>query len=189
MGLKKNFYLIILILSTIFSFTQAQESFITKENSNPTSLNNSTNKNIDNFPFQFGLEYGTTIKLKDKQFFNYGYWFSAGLNLYAKRIWLKSEFGTLKLNDELGGNASYFFLGFSGVPFAFKQHKISISFGLSYYSSQPVYALSFAAGANYLYSFNRFISMTAGIKMPAFGKNRYNEFFHNPMFTVGVQIF
>jgi hypothetical protein len=189
MELKKNFYLTILILSTIISFAQAQELFLSNNNLECGFLFRNSDNNLDNFPFQFGLEYGTTVKFKDKPFFINGYWFSAGLSLYAKRIFLRSEFGTLKLNSELGDNASYFFLGFSGVPFAFKQHKISLSFGLSRYSGKSTFGLAFGASANYIYSIYKFFSLTAGFKMPVFKKSSYDEFYHNPMLTFGIQIF
>ena len=145
--------------------------------------------NLKYFPFQFGFEYGTTIRIKDKNYFAYGYWVYANLNFYDKRFFLTSEFGTLKLNEDLGNNASYLFLGLTGIPLVYKQHKLSISFGLSYYNSETTYALAFAGSIDYLYSINKYLSIIGGLKFPSIRKARYNEYFHNPMITVGIQIF
>lgn len=143
---------------------------------------------LTNFPFQFGFEYGTSIKLKYDNFFKFGYWVFSNLNLYRKRIFLRGEFGSLKLNEDLGETTSYVFLGFSGIPLVYKEHKLSLSFGISFYSSKTQQGMAFAGGIQYIYSINKYLSINAGIKYPSIRKARYNEYFYNPMFTIGFQL-
>lgn len=148
-----------------------------------------TTNNLKNFPFQFGLEYGTAVKIKNKKIFKLGYWFFANLNLYDKRVFLKSECGSLKLNEDLGSNASYFFLGFSGIPFVYKNHKLSFSLGSSFYNSEQQKGLAFAGSMQYLFSLNKYLSFIVGLNLPTIRKAKNNEYYHNPMITIGFQIF
>lgn len=171
--------------------TEKDYSVFSSDIGKPPKYNNNlrTTNNIKKFPFQFGLEYGSTIRIKDKNYFDYGYWVYVNLNLYVKRIYLTSEFGVLKPNKNLGNNASYLFLGLTGIPLVYRQHKLSISFGLSYYNSETTYALAFAGSIDYLFSINKYLSIIGGLKFPSIRKARYNEYFYNPMITIGFQIF
>lgn len=153
------------------------------------SLHSVTDYNLKNFPFQFGFEYETAIKIKNKNYFNYGFWLYANVNLYHKRLFIKAEYGSLKMNEELNGNAPYLFLGFSGIPFSYKQHNISISLGASMYAFIKFGIFSYSGSISYFYRINRYFSVIGGIKLPAIQESRYNEYFHNPMFTVGIQLF
>jgi len=160
--------------------TAASKNFFILQNS----------KNLKNFPFKFGFQFGSSIDIKGKSFLINGYWVFVNLNIYDKRILVRSEFGALKLNEELGGDAAkYFFLGFLGVPVVYKQHKLSLSLGLSYYSSKPQYGIGFAGSVEYTYMINRYFSVTTGIKFPSIRKAIYDEYFYNPMLTIGFQIF
>lgn len=150
-----------------------------------------TNKNsITNLPFQIGLEFGPAIPLKEKKYFYNGWWIYGNVNLYSKRIFLRFAYGNLKLNEGLGGTAPYIQIGASAIPFVYKQHSVCFNLGICLYTlNKHAGIVTFSAGLNYLYRFNQYVSVTAGIQMPVIRKSHYNEYFQNPFLTVGVLFF
>lgn len=105
---------IIIIFICIFitdCFSQINLSYHNYTVNNKQSLHSNSGNNLSNFPIQFGFEFGSALPLKEKKYFYNGYWLYAQLNLYSKRLFIKAEYGNLKMNEELNGNASYLFFG------------------------------------------------------------------------------
>jgi len=178
-----------LILSVSFAFSQ---SSLDEDNSiiiHFPKHSNAGSKSLDNLPFQVGFVYGSAVQINGENYFHYGYWVYANVNLYHKRVFITTEYGGLKMNKDLDGTASYLSLGCSVIPFAYKQHSISMYLGMSYYSYNKIGMIFPTAELSYLYRFNRYISVKGGIKLPSIQKPRYNEYNHNPMLTFGLQLF
>jgi len=153
------------------------------------NFQNKNEINFTQFPFQLGFEGGPTIKIKEKNFFEFGFWAFLKLNLYKKIVFLRSECGSLGLHKDLGNNAFYFFIGNAIDPIKIKQHSVSINFGLAYYGSKDQKSISLSSGLEYLFKLYKEISVIAGIKYPIIKSSRYNEFYYNPIFTIGLQLF
>lgn len=150
---------------------------------------NAGSKSLDNLPFQVGFVYGSAVKVNGENYFHYGYWVYANVNLYHKRLFITTEYGGLKMNKDLDGTATYLSLGCSVIPFVFKQHSIGIYLGLSYYSYNKIGMIFPTAELSYLYRLNRYISVKGGIKLPSIQKPRESKYYHNPMVTLGLQLF
>ena len=180
--------LLYLFLAGIMFTLHSQEIGLKDLGNKGTELR--VSNNLSNLPFQIGLEFGPAIPLKEKKYFYNGWWIYGNVNLYSKRIFLRAVYGNLNTNNELGNNASYISFGFCGLPFVLKQHSVSFNAGLSMFSTDDNKAIiAFSAGLHYLYRFNQYVSVTAGIQMPVIRKSHYNEYFQNPFLTVGVLFF
>jgi len=189
-------YLIIFILS-IYSLNAvacfSQENTSINPNAKSVSTTNSSvhfSNKVSALTFQIGLEFGPAIPLKEKKYFYNGWWIFGHVNLYNKRIFLRAAYGNLNTNNEIGNTAPYISLGFTGVPLVINQHSISINAGLCMFSPKDNSTImAFSAGVNYLYRFNRYVSLSAGIQMPVIRKSHYDEYYHNPFATIGVVFF
>lgn len=180
--------LLYLFLAGILFTLYSQEIELKDLGNKGTELSESNT--LSNLPFQIGLEFGPAIPLKEKKYFNNGWWIYGNVNLYSKRIFLRFAYGNLKLNEELGGIAPYLQFGGSAIPFTYKQHSVSINLGICFYSiDKRAGLITYCAGLNYLYRFNEYVSVTGGIQMPVIRESRYNEHFQNPFLTLGVLFF
>ncbi len=150
---------------------------------------NAVSKSLDNLHFQVGFVYGSAVKLKGENYFYYGYWVYANVNLYHKRFFVTTEYGGLKMNEDLNGTATYLSLGGSAIPFIYKHHSVSIHLGLSYYSYNKIGMIFPTVELSYLYRINKYISVKGGIKLPSIQKPRESKYYHNPMITLGLQLF
>lgn len=195
---------IAVLFTTLHAFSQYSPEYTTRISSIPNSTvfkkdvpisihfpehSIAGSKGLDNLPFQVGFGYGSAVKLKGENYFHFGYWVFANINLYQKRFFVTTEYGGLKMNEDIDGTASYLSLGFSVIPFAFKHHSISMHLGLSYYSYNKIGMIYPTAELSYLYRFNRYLSVKGGIKLPSIQKPRENQYYHNPMVTIGLQLF
>ncbi|HRE12498.1 MAG TPA: hypothetical protein PK605_01460 [Ignavibacteria bacterium] len=178
--------LLYFILAGLFTSVYSQESEVSFNKSADFKGNNS----LSDLPFQVGMEFGPAIPLKEKKYFYNGWWIFGQVNLYDKRIFLRAAYGNLKTNNEIGNTAPYFSVGFTGVPLVIKQHSISVNTGLSMFTPNDNTAIiAFFVGVNYLYRFNRYVSLSAGIQMPVIRRSHYDEYYHNPFATIGVVFF
>jgi hypothetical protein len=149
-----------------------------------------SNDKLSDLPFQIGLEFGPALPLKEKKYFYNGWWIYGHVNLYSKRIFLRAAYGNLNTNNDIGNTAPYFSLGFTGEPLVINQHSISINAGLCMFSPNDNSSImAFSAGVNYIYRFNRYVSLSAGIQMPVIRRSHYDEYYHNPFATIGVVFF
>ncbi|MBN8585177.1 MAG: hypothetical protein J0M37_08775 [Ignavibacteria bacterium] len=174
------------ILAGLFITVYSQESIVSFNKSAEMKGNNS----LSDLPFQVGLEFGPAIPLKEKKYFYHGWWIYSHINLYDKRIYLRAAFGNLKLNNDLGGTAPYLQLGITFLPLKIKQHSLSVNLGLCFFAvNKRAGIVSVFVGLNYLYRLNKYVSLSAGIQMPAIREARYDEYYHNPFATIGVVFF
>ena len=166
--------------------------------SQETKVNNSFNitpeskgnRSFSDLPFPVGLEFGPAVPLKEKKYFYNGWWIYGHVNLYTRRIFLRAAYGNLKLNSGLGGTAPYLQLGTTFIPLKVKQHSLSVNLGLCFFAiNKRAGIVAFFAGLNYLYRFNRYVSLSTGIQMPVIRKSHSDEYYDNPFATVGVVFF
>jgi hypothetical protein len=149
-----------------------------------------SNNKLSDLPFQIGLEFGPALPLKEKKYFYNGWWIYGHVNLYSKRIFLRAAYGNMKINSDLGSIAPYLQLGTTFIPLKIKQHSLALNLGLCFFAvNKRAGIVSLFAGVNYLYRFNRYVSLSAGIQMPAIRESRSDEYYDNPFATIGVIFF
>lgn len=141
--------------------------------------------NIKNFPFQFGLELGTTIP-RENEFVNVGFIGSIDINLSKRLTFLRFELGVFSINadrltsfnEEDTEFPAYASLGINvrAISFGKSRFFTSLSMGVvTDYWFFPVFALK------YVYNVDRYLGLTSAIRYPFYGKM--------PFITLGLQIF
>ena len=152
-------------------------------------INTINDWNIDNFPFQFGLELGLSPRIISKDnFVNIGVLGSMDINLYKRLIFIKFELGRMNINDniELKGadysrTVTYGSLGLNYKILKFgKKNSIFLSLGAGAVTQGEFPFLLFSL--KYVYIIDRFIGVTTSIKYPFIHSN-------NPFIGIGFQFF
>ena len=142
--------------------------------------------NIKNFPFQFGLELGTSI-MREDEFAHIGFIGSMDVNLFRRIVFLRFEMGVLSLNaDRLasthGGDTDAPAYGSFGINVkAITIDKSRFFTGLSMGAVTDGFYFFGVFSLKYVYNVDRYLGFTSTIRYPFFGGA--------PFLTVGLQIF
>ena len=167
---------IIISLSTYISgYSQAEDitdlpELSLKEKKHPGIKPADDFDNIKNFPFQFGLELGTTAP-RENEFVNVGFIGSMDINLSKRLTFLRFEFGVFSINaerltshsEEDADFPAYASLGVNvrAISFGKSRFFISLSLGVvTDYWVFPVFSLK------YVYNVDRYIGLTSAIRYP-----------------------
>ena len=144
--------------------------------------------NIKNFPFQFGLELGTSIFRKD-DYANIGFIGSMDINLFKRAAFLRFELGVLSINTDYvksfnEGDAgdtdapAFASLGLNIKPVAFGKSRFFTCLGLGVVTDSWLF---YVITLKYVYNVNRFLGFTSSVRYPFYGKSAF--------ITIGLQIF
>ena len=140
--------------------------------------------NIKNFPFQFGLELGTSIFRKD-DYANIGFIGSMDINLFKRAAFLRFELGVLSINDYVtsfneGDTKAPAFasLGLNIKPIAFGKSSFFTCLSIGVVTDSWLF---YVITLKYVYNVNRFLGFTSAIRYPFYGKSAF--------ITIGLQIF
>lgn len=181
--------LILLFNFLIISVCNTQELKLDNRNSSRTN-SKSLGNNIKNFPFQFGIEIGKSLRLdKNGNYINYGIIGYVDINLHRNLLYLKIEGGSINVNDRIkdkgedyNRNAGFFSLGLNYNAFKTEKSRIYLHGCVSVYTTGFLLQLSANLTVKYVYVFNRFLGISSSVRVPF-------VLDYNPVISLGIQLF
>jgi len=187
-----TFLIVILISLSACNISNAQVKDITelpelslKKTKHPNIKPADDFDNLKNFPFQFGLELGTTI-IRENEFVNVGFIGSMDINVSNRLTFLRFELGVFSINadrltsfnEEDTKAPAYASLGINvrAITIGKSRFFMSLSLGvITDYWPFPVFALK------YVYNVNRYLGFTSSVRYPFYGRS--------PFISAGIQFF
>lgn len=148
-------------------------------------------QNWENFPFQFGIDGGFAIPIKGKNYVTSGFFAHLNINLYKRIIFLKLEGGKNFVNSNINFNyKGYLSIGVEWIFYKIDtKNKLGIEVGIGGNGAGGYLVAGWKAGILYKHSFNKFWGVYSSIKIPVINSNNRDEYYFNPLLTVGVHFF
>lgn len=173
--------LLLVIILNVHSQTQNEKLF-------ESDLRLKENNNLKNFPLQFGIEIGKSVRFYNKDDFTkigiIGY---VDFNIYKKIFFIKLEGGSILLNDKIETQGEYFdrisgyaFIGLNIIFLKYKKNRFMVSGGIAVINKGFLPFLT--SSLKYLYIINKYIGLTASVKYPFIRGD-------NPYVSIGLQFF
>ena len=185
--------IVILISFCVFNNSSAQRKDITdlpelslKKKKHPNIKPADDFDNIKNFPFQFGLELGTSV-LREDEYANIGFIGSMDVNLFRRLVFFRFEMGVLGLNADRitsthGGDTdvpAYGSLGINVRAITIDKSRFFASLSMGAVTDGFGYFGVFSL--KYVYNVDRYLGFTSSIRYPFYGRT--------PFITLGLQFF
>lgn len=171
--------LIIIILLTIpFPFVFGQINYDIPPKLNQHRVTKLKEDNLSNFPFQFGVNIGSSVFGQEYSVVQFEGDFFLNISLHNKITCLGFELGKILVREHVK-NSTLLTLGFLYNLKLSDKHSLRFFGGLCIAGDEflPGYTIS----VKYLYSFNNYTAVTFGIMYPV---GKYNQ-----VFQLGVSFF